>query len=301
MRNGILNTLGLGLLAATLVTAAQAQEDRLIYSTSFETSEGYTLGALPQNSWAVEGANGASVVDTPLSAPDGSNYVLQNADTTVSRDIVDQDATQVIFRAHYYGEGSENLQPPARSARQAGDPALIIGFEKVDANNVSVSVYDNNTQNWLSSGLNLANDQFHVITALLDYSTQKVYMSVNNQAIPAFQNIDFSNPVSNINGFNSMTDTGLSFDGVIVMATDGDADNDGESDIDELTTNGADPLETLVPYDWAAKADFDKNRCTDLNDFLTLLDNWQGTYDTITVDLNVFLALLDNWQTGPGC
>jgi len=45
-----------------------------------------------------------------------------------------------------------------------------------------------------------------------------------------------------------------------------------------------------------AVGDFDDSGCTDINDFLLLLDNWQNPFT-----VNDFLNLLDNWQQGPSC
>ncbi len=54
-------------------------------------------------------------------------------------------------------------------------------------------------------------------------------------------------------------------------------------------------------YDGRPLGDFDNDQCTDLNDFLFLLDNWQQNVGGAMMDVNDFLALLDNWQTGAGC
>lgn len=47
--------------------------------------------------------------------------------------------------------------------------------------------------------------------------------------------------------------------------------------------------------------DFDSSGCTDLTDFLFLLDNWQQVVGEGIIDLGDFLNLLDNWQQGPSC
>ncbi len=50
--------------------------------------------------------------------------------------------------------------------------------------------------------------------------------------------------------------------------------------------------------------DFDGDDCTDVSDFLILLDNWQTVFAPLgppALTATDFLALLDNWQLGPGC
>lgn len=47
--------------------------------------------------------------------------------------------------------------------------------------------------------------------------------------------------------------------------------------------------------------DFNDDDCTDLADFLFLLDNWQLEVGGTIMGLDDFLALLDYWQMGPGC
>lgn len=47
--------------------------------------------------------------------------------------------------------------------------------------------------------------------------------------------------------------------------------------------------------------DFNDSGCTDVQDFLFMLDHWQESVGENFMDLDDFLNLLDNWQTGPGC
>ncbi len=63
----------------------------------------------------------------------------------------------------------------------------------------------------------------------------------------------------------------------------------------------ATPTPSPTPYNGRPFGDFDSSGCTDLNDFLFLLDNWQLVVDGEAIGLNDFLSLLDNWQTGPSC
>lgn len=67
-----------------------------------------------------------------------------------------------------------------------------------------------------------------------------------------------------------------------------------ESPVDISVTPTATPSPT--PYDGDPVGDFNDDMCTDLADFLILLDGWQQVYG-----LTNFLNLLDNWQQGPGC
>jgi len=55
--------------------------------------------------------------------------------------------------------------------------------------------------------------------------------------------------------------------------------------------------------DGRSRGDFDNSGCTDVTDFLFLLDNWM-TVSSIGGDpmgVNDFLALLDNWLLAAGC
>jgi len=47
--------------------------------------------------------------------------------------------------------------------------------------------------------------------------------------------------------------------------------------------------------------DFDDDECTNINDFLFLLDHWQQEVNGTLMGINDFLSLLDNWQQGSGC
>ena len=47
--------------------------------------------------------------------------------------------------------------------------------------------------------------------------------------------------------------------------------------------------------------DFDGTGCTDIADFLYLLDAWGTHVDGTTIGIADFLSVLDNWQQGPAC
>ena len=57
------------------------------------------------------------------------------------------------------------------------------------------------------------------------------------------------------------------------------------------------------PGNGRATGDFDNSGCTDIEDFLFLLDYWLVVSPAGGEEIGIgdFLALLDNWMTGPGC
>ncbi len=61
------------------------------------------------------------------------------------------------------------------------------------------------------------------------------------------------------------------------------------------------PSGTECPTGGRPLGDFDCTGCTDIGDFLFLLDNWQLVVDGQEVGIQDFLNLLDNYQTGPNC
>lgn len=62
------------------------------------------------------------------------------------------------------------------------------------------------------------------------------------------------------------------------------------------------PSATPTPvYDGWPVGDFNNDRCTNMADFLYLLDHWQESPGGRPLGLNQFLVLVDNWQQGDGC
>lgn len=57
----------------------------------------------------------------------------------------------------------------------------------------------------------------------------------------------------------------------------------------------------VVPASGRAVGDFDNSGCTELQDFLFLLDFWQTVVDGTAIDVQDFLNLLDNWHLGETC
>jgi len=61
------------------------------------------------------------------------------------------------------------------------------------------------------------------------------------------------------------------------------------------------PGPTPTPEWGRAQGDFDDSGCTDIDDFLLMLDNWQFEYGGEVVSIYDFLHLVDNWLLGPSC
>ena len=75
--------------------------------------------------------------------------------------------------------------------------------------------------------------------------------------------------------------------------------DDGSGPVSELPLEiaaGAYGQQPQQIYDGGGVGDFNADLCTNLDDFLILLDHWQDPYV-----LDHFLDLLDNWQLGQGC
>ena len=305
MRYRILATTILGLLAGSFAMNAPGQS--VVYETDFESSGdpsgvSYSTGDLDgQDSWTVD-TGSASVADSPLTAPSGSQYVEQGVSSSISRTVSDN-SSRILFRAWYYGEGSAQLQAP-----DAGSPvAAILGFRQEDASNFVIAAYDGTADAFVepSPAILYSNTDWHKVIVSLNYTDGDYDIMVDDEP-HSTANVFRDASVTDLNGFQSTTDTGSNIDRVGFFSSDGDYDGDGISDDDEMTMSGADPLDPAKPgmTDGRAVGDFNNSGCTDIQDFLILLDNWQmewpGGGDPV-MDVDDFLALLDNWQQGPSC
>jgi hypothetical protein len=235
------------ILAATSFGTASAQTT--IYQTDFESTAdpsgtNFTLGNLNgKGSWVVEAGGTANVVNSPLTAPSGSNYVAMGSNTAISRTITNA-SSRVLMRGFYYGTGSTELQVP-----DAGTPmAAVLGFRTLSPSTFTIAAYDGVAGDYVEATGTPAfsNTQWHKIVISLNYTTKRYDVSVNNQ--PLLQNVNFrDSSINQLSGFQSYSETSSNIDRIGFFASNGDFDGDGISDDDEMRMPGADPLDPALP------------------------------------------------------
>lgn len=304
-----LSLIGAAALTTAMVGASLAQG--VVYETSFESADdpsgsNFTLGDLNgQNGWTVE-EGVANVVSGPFTPADAARYVNQQENSIISRDLDGGDASRVIVRGWYRGQGSEELQPPPNDR----PIAALLGFRRVSGQFFAIAAFDGLEDDYIEpmggddEPIVFNNETWHKIVLSLNYDTKTYDVSVNN--IPHLQDIVFrDNTVEALSGFQSFSRTGSNIDLIGFYPSEGDYDENGTSDDDEMRAVGGDPLDPSQPdgYDWRAVADFNQDRCTNFADFVYLLDFW-NLYPFAAqsnINFNDFVALLENWNTGAGC
>ncbi len=301
MRNSSRTWMALTFAGVIAAGSVQAQ----LFETSFETGDGYSVGDLnTQDSWSVN-AGTASVTNAGTPGPPadgGSQYVTQDASSEIERAVDGSGSDRVLFCGWYYGTGSQALAAPGDT-----DVAVLLGFEAVDAGNFTVKYYDGSVFQGTTPVKSFSNTAWHKVIVNIRYDTatnSKTYdVKVNGE--PCFQVVDFvDDTVAQLNGFKSFSSSSASIDLLRFESSDGDFDGDGTPDDEEMTLSGRDPFVADNVCQNRDVGDFDCSDCTDVNDFLILLDNWQGIYDELgppAISANDFLNLLDNWQTGSNC
>lgn len=299
MRYSVITSAAAGLLAGVLVSGAAAQS--IVYEADFE-DPAFSLGSLDgQDGWIVT-SGAADVVDSPLAAPAGSWYVDHAAGSDISRAVADT-SDRILFRAYYYGTGSDVLQAPSGET----DVAAVLGFETVDGETFTVKAYDGFAAAFVgpNPAVNFSNAEWHKIIVSLNYVDGEYDIAIDDQ--PYLQDVAFRDAVTQLNGFQATSDNGdANVDMVGFYSSPGDYDGDGMSDDEEMITPGADPLDPSKPGPSANRAvgDYNGDGCTDLADFLILMDYWQEIAPEVgppAMSLGDFLNVTDNWQMGSGC
>lgn len=259
MRNSCL-PLVLGCALGLSAGAAFAQTT--FYSTSFEDPT-FSLGDLDgQDGWLVDEGS-ASVVDGPLAAADGSQYVAQESNSVISRSVSANGANVVRFEGSYQGTGSDVLVVP-----DVDEPvAVLLGFRRVDDDTFTIAAYDGVAEDYVEPdpAVNFPNDAWANIVAVIDYSAGTYNLSVNGSAYLSDVNFADSN-ASSLGGFKSLSASASNIDQIGFF-------EDGTPGI---------------------PGDLNNDGCVDVQDFFELLDNWGSPYD-----VQDFFDVLDNW--GMGC
>ncbi|MDK2972315.1 MAG: hypothetical protein PWP23_2070 [Candidatus Sumerlaeota bacterium] len=241
--------LGATLLILAAAAAGTASAQTAVYQTSFETSgdpsgTSFALGSLSGvGGWTVESGGTASVASSPLTAPDGSNYVALGANTSISR-AVSSGSGRVLLRGHYFGSGSSQLQVPDSTTPMAA----VLGFRTLDASTFTVAAYDGVAGDYVeaSGSPAFSNSQWHKIIVSIDYTAKQFDVSVDNT--PLLQNVNFrDSSVTALSGFQSYSEASSNVDRIGFFSSTGDADGDGVSDDVEMATPGADPLDPSLP------------------------------------------------------
>jgi hypothetical protein len=232
------------LLAASITASVEAQ---VIYETDFEPSAdigffNYTLGNLDgQDSWSVEEGGTAEVSNS--GAANGEQFVSQSSNSVISRVVTDDSTTRILIRAYYNGSGSDTLEVPT----SATPIAAVVGFRSLDESTYQLAAFDGVSSQFVEpvSHDGFDNSQWHKVILSLNYADKDFDISVDNE--PHLQKINFhNNTVGDLNGFESHSKNGSSIDTIGFFASDGDYDNDGFTDDEEMTTSGGDPLDPAV-------------------------------------------------------
>lgn len=233
-------------VGALLTQHATAQTP--FYETSFETPD-FTLGDLNGQGtppWTVTGEGGANVEASTLTGVDGDNLVNQGPNSSIKIEVADS-SSLILIRARHSGEGviPDELTAPD----PATEAAAVFGFENAGEGQYVVKAFDGPAETGqyiapdpapvLSSG------QLNEIVVLVDYTAKTFDMAVNGDFYLA--DVNFFDPdVAGFNGFEASTKEGALVDYPGFFATDGDLDDDGVSDKDEIA-NGTDPFDDQDP------------------------------------------------------
>ena len=298
----------LSLLSASAITvglAGGALAQDVAYETEFRAADDpsgfdFTPGDLDgQDDWTVEEGL-ANIVTGPFTPVAGTQYVNQQENSIIGRDVDGEDANRVIVRGWYRGQGSEELQPPPDDR----PIAALLGFRRVSSGHFAIAAFDGNEDDYVEptagndQPIIFANNRWHKIILSINYDTKTYDVSVNT--MPHLQDVAFrDDTVEKLNGFQSFSRTGSNLDQIGFFPSDGDYDGDGISDDDEMRTPRGNPLDPDMPdgYDFRAMGDFNQDNVTNFQDFIFLLEHW-AKYpwaDQSAMGFPDFIALLENW------
>lgn len=253
------NLVAAWMVAASLAGASALAQGSTIYETDFESAGdpsgvSFTLGNLnSQGSWQVQEGT-ANVVNSPLAAASGSQYVAQGAGSRISRAVASA-SQRVIVRGHYFGNGISVLQDPPSAET---DPmAAVLGFRALNASSFTVAAWDGNLNQYVEGDGPPAfpNNQWHKIIVSLNFNNHTYSIAVDNQ--PLLQGVAFhSDTLSSISEFLAASETGANVDRMGFFASSGDFDGDGLDDDAEMAL-GTDPTLTDTDGDgWADGFEF---------------------------------------------
>jgi hypothetical protein len=260
------NVLALAAFIGTMAISAHAGTP--LFETGFETSAdpsgaSYTLGALAGQGavgsfagWQVTGT--ANVVDTPLTAHSGANYVNQQAGSEITASLADS-SPRMIVRAYHNGNGATVPTNPTPGV----DAAAVLAFEAVDANNYRIQAFNGDAMppafEAPAGDPTFSTADWHEVLLGVNYGDQVYHIMVDGD--PYLNTLGFfSDTVTQFNGFRASTTVGSNIDTVGFFPSNGDYDGDGFSDDIEFTTDGGDPLNAaLFPLFGDVNGDLDIN------------------------------------------
>jgi len=235
--------------AFLIIPAASLFSQPVLYETSFESvgdpsGSSFNSGPLDgQNEWTVEQGN-AVVSEGPFSAADGALFVTQDPQTRIRRSVPTGGGGRVLFRGFYRGPGSDSLPEVDPDSPEA----MVLNFSRADNENFRLLVLSGESDLFSNPADDplFPNDQWHKIIVSLNFTTRRIDITVNNQ--PYFEGLSFrQGAAERINGFYAASDTGSNLDRIGFFPSDGDYDNDGFTDDQEMRTPGADPFDPGIP------------------------------------------------------
>ena len=230
--------------AALIAAPAFVAADSTVYDTSFEASGdpsgvSFSIGDLNgQGSWTVD-AGTAEVTNASISGgvPDGTQYVSQGVNSSISRSLSTASADdRVIMVSQYNGSGSATLETPSDSTPMA----VVLGFQSVSGG-IQLAAWDG-VDNAYVTGATVDADTWHEIIVSINYTTKIYDVMVNGT--PYLQEVNFhDSSVTGLSGFQSSSENSSAIDGVQFFTSDGDFDNDGVPDDEEVRQPGGDPTD----------------------------------------------------------
>lgn len=216
-----------------------------IFVTGFESLNdpsgiGYALASLNnQGGWKVNEGGAAFVVAGPETTGAGTRFLKIAATSTVSRSAA-SDATHAIAKLKLRTNGTDELSAPAA----VDGIAVLLGIRQAPSNQLVVAGFDGGLQQFVepSGGAPFDAAAWNDYTVAINYTAKTYTVAVNGtvllDAVP-FRN----NTATALRNFAVSTQNGSSLDEVGLYSSNGDYDNDGLSDVQDMAI-GTNPLLT---------------------------------------------------------
>ncbi len=251
MKSHLALSVAVGVVLALAVSVVPARD---LFSTSFESGEGYAVGEDigTKTDWTTNLQDVAVITDAE--AGDGTQSLQLNVGAVVDRQISGATANEAAWiEAYFKGPGS----PAATPSYPDSPPAsAIIHFSATNG----IQLYDGTGQTWEQAVDHATIDanKWYQVTLRQDYLTQKwdcfIDGTKQNSAALGFRDAS----VTKLNGFMNLSDTTSYLDNLrVVEALRGDANGDETVDSADLVRTiqiANDPAPALALI-WGGNAD----------------------------------------------
>lgn len=243
----ILRRPSVGVLTAAILAlgAVATAANGPVYVTGFESLNdpsgvGYALASLgTQGGWKVNDGGAAFVVAGPEVAGAGTRFLKVAATSKVSHAAI-TDATHVVAKLKVLTAGTDTLSAPAA----VDGYSVLLGLRQAPGNQLVMAGFDGGLQQFAepAGGAPFPANQWNDYTVAINYQTKKYTVAVNGAVL--LSDIPFRNQsIASLRNFAVSTQNGSALDAVGLYSSNGDYDNDGLTDVQDMAI-GTDPLLT---------------------------------------------------------